>query len=129
MIQKMEHTAIMVQEMERSIQFYCDVLGFNVRLRGRKPDREMAFLYLESQPDMEIELICDVDSAVGYNEDGIVNHLAFTVNDIEAAIGYLKDKRVEFCSDEIKSTLEGGRMILFWGPSRELLQLVERVNN
>lgn len=129
MIQKMEHTAIMVQEMERSIQFYCDVLGFNVRLRGRKHDREMAFFYLESQPDMEIELICDVDSAVGYNEDGIVNHLAFTVNDIEAAIGYLKDKRVEFCSDEIKSTLEGGRMILFWGPSRELLQLVERVNN
>ena len=127
MIQKMEHTAIMVQDMERSIQFYCDVLGFNVRLRGRKPDREMAFLYLESQPDMEIELICDVDSAVGYNEDGIVNHLAFTVNDIEAAIGYLKDKRVEFCSDEIKPTLEGGRMILFWGPSRELLQLVERV--
>ncbi len=129
MIQKMEHTAIMVQDMERSIQFYCDVLGFNVRLRGRKPDREMAFLYLESQPDMEIELICDADSAVGYNEDGIVNHLAFTVNDIEAAIGYLKDKRVEFCSDEIKPTLEGGRMILFWGPSRELLQLVERVNN
>lgn len=129
MIQKMEHTAIMVQDMERSIQFYCDVLGFNVRLRGRKPDREMAFLYLESQPDMEIELICDVGSAVGYNEDGIVNHLAFTVNDIEAAIGYLKDKRVEFCSDEIKPTLEGGRMILFWGPSRELLQLVERVNN
>lgn len=129
MIQKMEHTAIMVQDMERSIQFYCDVLGFNVRLKGRKPDREMAFLYLESQPDMEIELICDVGSAVGYNEDGIVNHLAFTVNDIEAAIGYLKDKRVEFCSDEIKPTLEGGRMILFWGPSRELLQLVERVNN
>ncbi|HBZ08410.1 MAG TPA: VOC family protein [Bacillus bacterium] len=129
MIQKMEHTAIMVQDMERSIQFYCDVLGFNVRLRGRKPGREMAFLYLESQPDMEIELICDVDSAVGYNEDGIVNHLAFTVNDIEAAIGYLKDKRVEFCSDEIKPTLEGGRMILFWGPSQELLQLVERVNN
>lgn len=129
MIQKMEHTAIMVQNMERSIQFYCDVLGFNVRLRGRKPDREMAFLYLESQPDMEVELICDVDSAVGYNEDGIVNHLAFTVHDIEAAIGYLKDKRVEFCSDEIKPTFEGGRMILFWGPSRELLQLVERVNN
>ncbi|RST77222.1 VOC family protein [Siminovitchia acidinfaciens] len=129
MIQKMEHTAIMVHDMERSIEFYCEVLGFKVRLRGRKPDREMAFLYLESQPDMEIELICDVDSVVCYNADGIVNHLAFTVNEIETAIGYLKDKSVEFCSDEIKPTLEGGRMILFWGPSRELLQLVERVNN
>lgn len=129
MIQKMEHTAIMVHDMEQSIQFYCEVLGFKARLRGRKPDREMAFLYLESQRDMEIELICDVDLTVSYNEDGIVNHLAFTVNDIEAAIRYLKNKRVEFCSNEIKPTLEGGRMILFWGPSRELLQLVERVNN
>ncbi|VEF46640.1 glyoxalase family protein [Bacillus freudenreichii] len=129
MIQKMEHTAIMVHDMERSIEFYCEVLGFKVRLRGRKPDREMAFLYLPSQRDMEIELICDVDSTVSYNEDGIVNHLAFIVNDIEAAIRYLKNKRVEFCSNEIKPTLEGGRMILFWGPSRELLQLVERVNN
>lgn len=129
MIQKMEHTAIMVHDMEQSIQFYCNVLGFNVRLRGRKPNREMAFLYLESQPEMEIELICEVNSAVSYNEDGIVNHLAFTVNDIEATINYLKDKRIEFCADEIKQTLEGGRMILFWGPNRELLQLVERVSN
>ena len=113
--------------MEQSIQFYCDVLGFEVRLRGRKPDREMAFLYIKSQPDMEIELICEDQSTINYDENGTVNHLAFTVKDIEATIDYLKIKGVEFCSDDIKSTLEGGRMILFWGPNRELLQLVERV--
>ena len=127
MIQKMEHVAIMVHDMDQSIQFYSDLFGFQVRLRGSKPDREMAFLYLDSQHDMEIELICEMNSVTKYNENSIVNHLAFTVDDIELTIHSLKEKEIEFCSNEIKPTLEGGRMILFWGPNRELLQLVERV--
>lgn len=54
-----------------------------------------------------------------------LNHLAFTVEDIDVTINYLKGKEIEFISDEVKPTLEGGRMILFRGPNRELLQLVE----
>lgn len=127
MIKKMEHTAIMVKDMDKSIQFYTEIFDFKVRLRGSKPGREMAFIYLESQPDMEIELIYDINLVVNYNENGIVNHLAFTVEDIDTTIDYLKSKNIEFCSDEVKPTLEGGRMILFFGPNRELLQLVERL--
>ncbi|WP_245796471.1 VOC family protein [Domibacillus antri] len=82
MISKMEHTAIVVKDMDRSIQFYTNMFGFNVRLRGSSPIREMAFLYLEAQPDMEIELIRDIDPIGEYSESGIVNHLAFTVEDI-----------------------------------------------
>ncbi|WP_394237184.1 VOC family protein [Niallia oryzisoli] len=127
MIQKMEHVAIMVRDMDQSIQFYSEIFGFNVRLRGSKPDREMAFLYLESQPDMEIELIQEKTAATEYSETGIVNHLAFTVENIDETITFLKGKEIAFTSDEVKPTLEGGRMILFHGPSRELLQLVEKV--
>ena len=127
MIRKMEHVAIMVRDMDQSIQFYSDIFGFSVRLRGSKPDREMAFLYLESQPDMEIELIQEKTAATEYSETGIVNHLAFTVENIDETITFLKEKEIIFTSDEVKPTLEGGRMILFHGPSRELLQLVEKV--
>jgi lactoylglutathione lyase len=127
MIQKMEHVAIMVRDMDESIRFYSDILGFNVRLRGRKPDREMAFLYLDTQQSMEIELIQELTEETKYSETGIVNHLAFTVENIEETIRYMREKDIVFMSDEVKSTLEGGRMILFHGPNRELLQLVERV--
>jgi lactoylglutathione lyase len=126
MIQKMEHTAIMVKDMDESIHFYSEILGFKVRLRGKRQDRELAFLYLDSQPDMEIELIEDFHSTMEYNENGIVNHLAFTVGDIDSTINYLKGKEIEF-TNEVKPTFEGGRMILFSGPSQEILQLVERV--
>ncbi|MDR6999748.1 VOC family protein [Neobacillus niacini] len=127
MISKMEHVAIIVKDMDRSIQFYSEIFGFKVRLRGSNPNREMAFIYLESQPDMEIELIRDIKFLGEYSENGIVNHLAFTVTNIDEEIRYLKEKEIEFSSDDVKPTLEGGRMILFRGPDEELLQLVERM--
>lgn len=126
MIQKMEHTAIIVNDMEESIKFYSEIFGFKVRLHGDNTKREMAFLYLEQQPDMEIELIRDIEPGPSYSEVGIVNHLAFTVHNIDESIAYYKNKGIQFLSEEPNPTLEGGRMILFKGPSDELLQFVER---
>ncbi|MEH7119650.1 VOC family protein [Neobacillus vireti] len=129
MIKKMEHTAIIVANMDNAIQYYSDMFGFKVRLRGSSRTREMAFLYLEEQPSMEIELIRDIDPIGEYNKSGIVNHLAFSVEDINQAISYYEKKGIEFLSDQPKSTLEGGLMILFYGPNGELLQLIERARN
>jgi lactoylglutathione lyase len=129
MIKKMEHTAIIVANMDHAIQYYSDMFGFKVRLRGSSKTREMAFLYLEEQPSMEIELIRDIDPIGEYNKSGIVNHLAFTVEDINQAISYYEKKGIKFLSDQPKSTLEGGLMILFYGPNGELLQLIERARN
>ncbi|PIC62610.1 glyoxalase [Sporosarcina sp. P13] len=128
MITKIEHIAIIVEDMDESITFYSKIFGFTVRLRGENPNREMAFLYLEAQPDTEIELIRDIDPVGEYNRSGIVNHLAFTVEDIDLSIQHFKDKGIKFISSEPQPTLEGGRMILFNGPNDELLQLVERLN-
>jgi lactoylglutathione lyase len=129
MIKKLEHTAIIVANMDHAIQYYSDMFGFKVRLRGSSITREMAFLYLEEQPSMEIELIRDIDPIGEYNKSGIVNHLAFTVEDINQAISYYEKKGIKFLSDQPKSTLEGGLMILFYGPNGELLQLIERARN
>ena len=127
MIKKMEHTAIIDGNMDETIHYYVDMFGFKVRLQGSTEKREMAFLYLEEQPGMEIELIRDIEPIGEYNKSGIVNHLAFTVEDINKAIQHYKSKGIEFLSPEPQLTLEGGRMILFHGPNDELLQLVERV--
>jgi lactoylglutathione lyase len=129
MIKKMEHTAIIVVNMDHAIQYYSDMFGFKVRLRGSSKTREMAFLYLEEQPSMEIELILDIDPIGEYNKTGIVNHLAFAVEEINQAISYYEKKGIKFLSDQPKSTLEGGLMILFYGPNGELLQLIERARN
>lgn len=126
LISKIEHTAIMVKDMDRSIEYY-GMFGFKVRLRGERAGRELAFLYLEQQPGVEIELIRESDSQETYHAHGIVNHLAFTVDDIEETIKQLREKGVVFLTEQPNPTLEGGKMILFHGPNEELLQLVERI--
>lgn len=125
----MEHIAIIVTNMDYAIRYYSDMFGFKVRIRGSTKTREMAFLYLEEQPNMEIELIHDIDPSGEYNKSGIVNHLAFTVEDINQAISYYEKKGIIFLSNQPQLTLEGGLMILFYGPNGELLQLIERARN
>lgn len=127
-IKKIEHVAIIVADMDRSIAFYKEMFDYKVRIRGQNAVREMAFLYHDNQPGMEIELIRDLKPSEGYSDSGIVNHLAFTVDNIDEAIAHYKEKGIAFNSDEPKPTLDGGRMILFYGPERELLQFVEPGN-
>lgn len=125
MIKKAEHVAMMVTDMDRSIAFYSSMFGYQVRLRGQNAVREMTFLFHEDQPGFEIELIRDLQPMENYAEHGIVNHLAFTVDDIEEAIRHYREKGITFKTDEPMPALDGGSTILFYGPDRELLQFVE----
>jgi lactoylglutathione lyase len=125
MIKKMEHTAIMASDLDASIDFYTNILGFSLRSRGIKGNRrEIAFLFLESDPTHEIELILDLVPLGDYDEKGIVNHLAFRVEDVNLAITYFKDKGITFVTDEPTVSLDGSKTIFLYGPNKELLQLV-----
>lgn len=120
-----EHVAIMVKNMEESIQFYEQVFGLKVRFRKKRTDREMTFLYMKNAPEIEIELIQDIDPVGEYSTTGVVHHLAFRVEDLEKAIDYVNEKSTLAISPEIKPAGEG-RMVLFEGLNGEILQLIEK---
>lgn len=125
MIKKIEHVAIIVADMDQSIEFYCTMFDFVLRTRGKNERREMAFLKHKDYPDFEIELIKDLISQGEYSGKGIVNHLAFTVENMDEAINYYKDKGIVFHSENPNTTIDGGKAIFFSGPNQELLQLVQ----
>lgn len=125
MIKKVEHVALIVSNMERSIEYYSGMFGYKLRTRGQGLTRDMAFLYHDDQPGFEIELIRDLQPQGDYSDKGIVNHLAFTVENIEEAIEYYRIKGIEFNSEKFNTAVDGAKTIFFYGPNRELLQLVE----
>lgn len=125
MIQKIEHTAIMAKDMDESIAFYHRMFGFQVRVRGNNPKREMAFLFHEGIPGFEIELMCDLAPGESYSVQGIVNHLAFTVDNIEEALTHYRGMGIQFDSPHPSVAIDGGKTVFFHGPNQELLQLVE----
>ncbi|GGE35044.1 glyoxalase [Pullulanibacillus camelliae] len=126
MIKKVEHVAFIVTDMEKTISYYSNMFGFSLRKRRQNKVRDLAFLMHDQQPGFEIELIRDLVPQGGYSDKGIVNHLAFTVEKIEAAIQFYKEKGINFLSETYDTANDGTKTIFFYGPNRELLQLVER---
>lgn len=120
-----DHVAIIVKDMDASINFYEQVFGFEVRLRKKRADREMVFLSLKNAPQIEIELIQDIEPVRSYSSTGIVNHLAFRVENLQKAIDFINENSSLTISPEIKPAAEG-KMVLFEGLNGEMLQLLEK---
>ncbi|MCR2822105.1 VOC family protein [Lederbergia panacisoli] len=121
---KMEHVGIMVNDMDKSLAFYQNILGLKLRNREWLNDTvELAFLYFPEQPSVEIELVFGVQ----VENEGIVNHLAFTVEDIEAELVRLREAGIKLVDEEPRSILKDNVKIAFFdGPNGEKLELVER---
>lgn len=128
MIKKVEHVALIVTDMEKSISYYSSMFGFSLRTRRQIKTRDLAFLKHDQQPGFEIELIRDLVPQGEYSERGIVNHLAFTVENMEEAIRFYKEKGIIFHSEAYDTANDGTKTIFFHGPNEELLQFVERGN-
>jgi len=128
MIKKVEHVGIMVSDMDESIQFYESLLGFNVRVRANVGQKELVFLTHNGLPGFEIELIYEILPVISYSEHGLVNHLAFVVEDLEQTMEDFIQKGVIFQADKPKNGI-GRKTIRFKGPNGEVLQLVEERQN
>ena len=125
MISKVEHIGIMVSDLDRSIAFYRDVLGLEFVERLKNNATEIAFFKVG---DVQIELVKG-SSAPYEKTDGIVNHLTFTVMDLDAALQMLKDKGVELINSEPVAIWGGMRVLFFSGPDGERLEFFERITS
>jgi lactoylglutathione lyase len=123
-IVKMEHVGIMVKNMDESLAFYQNILGLELRNREWLNESvELAFLFFPEQPSVEIELVYGVP----VENEGIVNHVAFTVENIEAELVRLKEAGVTLIDEEPLTVLNGTvKIAFFYGPNGEKLELVER---
>jgi len=132
MIEKVDHIAIAVKDIDESLKFFCDGLGLSCKkieeVEGQKV--KVAFIPIG---DTNIELVqaTDPESAVAKfiekKGEGI-QHVALRVKDIEKVIQFLKDKGVELI-DAIPRKGAHGSKIVFLHPKSShgaLIELVER---
>jgi lactoylglutathione lyase len=126
MLHKLEHIGIMVKDMDRSIRFYTETLG--LRLLGREPLEdgvELGFLACPGSDGVALELISR------WRDDlparGNVDHIAFTVTDIEAEVARLKELGVEMIDSSPKQLpiCGGVKVAFFYGPDGERLELFQ----
>ncbi|MFC4403039.1 VOC family protein [Gracilibacillus xinjiangensis] len=93
MIKRIGHTAYYVKDMNKSLTFYCNILGFEKAFELHKENGEPWIVYIKVAERQSIELFYDgqegsnkVDRAVGYH------HLCLEVNDIDQIAQHVKAK-------------------------------------
>lgn len=91
MIKQMAHVAFTVKDMEKSLHFYCHILGFEHVFQVPKEDGSPWIEYVKVAPQQFIELfhggihdMKDQESQIGYH------HFCFLVDDIYATADHLK---------------------------------------
>lgn len=122
------HIGLFVKNIEVSKSFYCEKLDFEVLHENSLEEKDgvvkIAFIKAE---DCVIELV--QFPMYKKRTDGIVDHIAFRVKDIEQVVNILRKRGIKF---ETENTVfakdffnRGNKWILFRGPDGEHLEINE----
>jgi catechol 2,3-dioxygenase-like lactoylglutathione lyase family enzyme len=133
MIKTIDHIGIMTNDLQRSVEFYTEVLGFSVSARIEMDDVGFSAIFVEKN-GIKIELMGyrdkiperseGIEIKLGGSLIPINDHITFSVDEIEATVTELREKGVLFFLEPVQ--LEGGMKIAsFKDPGGVLIELVE----
>lgn len=121
------YTGIRVQDMDRSIRFYTEVLGMELLNRGKIAETkgETAALKSKDSPQMlELNWYAE-DSPVAdpYCDGEELDHLGFGVDDLDDALKHLNEKGHPMV---LKCESEGGQWAYVEDPDGNWIELFEK---
>lgn len=128
MIAKLDHIGIAVANLDEAVKFYTDMLGMELHGTETVAEQKVRVAFLPVG-DSEVELLESTEpdgpiaKFIEAKGQGI-QHLAFTVPDIEAALAELKAKGVRLI-DEKPRYGAGGAKIAFLHPKATNGVLIE----
>ena len=126
MLNGFHHVAIICSDYPRSKQFYTEILGFNVIAENYREARDSFKCDLAIADGSQIELFSfpDAPTRPSRPEAQGLRHLAFKVDDLDAAIQKLTDKGVE-CEPIRVDEYTDKRFTFFQDPDGLPLELYE----
>lgn len=130
MIERIDHAALVVSDLDQSLDFYTRILGFRITRRLEFSDRELVILAMGDEPAARLELLrydaTDLTNAIPQDRACLgLRHLAFHVQDVRAAFDKLVEAGVEMQADP-PYLRPGGPPIAFgFDPDGVLLEFTE----
>ncbi|MFZ3171315.1 MAG: VOC family protein [Carboxydocellales bacterium] len=118
---RFSHVGIVVESMEKSVEFYTQVLGCKVHRQHQ--DESIHFTLLKAG-DQELELLKFPNDQKERTE-GVISHIAFFVEDMEKEINRLAELGIALATKEPREVLGGMKIFFFTGPSGESIEFVQ----
>lgn len=119
------HTMIRVQNLEKALHFFVDILGLKVSRKKEYPDGKFTLVFLTTgEEDMsEIELTYNWDQAEPYSVGRNFGHLAYEVDNI-----YDLCEKIQSMGVVINRPPRDGRMAFVRSPDSISIELLQKGN-
>lgn len=125
-LRKMDHTALIVEDLERASQFYGDILG--LQEVPRPSNFNFGGRWFQG-PDFQIHLILarDTTAPAGFPEGGEsvrigrAHHIAFEIDDLEKAMAHLRSHHIEIVGGP-QPRGDGVTQFYVYDPDRNFLE-------
>lgn len=111
MLQRIDHLGIVVNNLDASLQTYCNQLGFRLLQRVMVPEQKVEAAFLDAG-NGTIELIAPTDSESGtakylQNRGEGTHHVCFEVDDIVATLAELKTQGIRLIDETPRQGVHG----------------------
>lgn len=130
MIGRLNHVAIVVNDLNASSAIYRDTLGAIVSEANDLPEHGVTTVFVEL-PNTKIELLAPlgqnspIANFLQKNPDGGIHHLCYEVEDIEAAIAKMVTQGARVLGDGQPKIGAHGKPVIFLHPKDFCGTLVE----
>jgi lactoylglutathione lyase len=126
-IKSLAHAALKVKDLDRSLAFYRDTLGFREMMRINHGDGSLMLVYLRMTDDQFIEIFPggEGDVAPGWNANAI-NHFCLEVEDMQATAADLTARGIPFLR-EPKVGLDGNWQCWVNDPDGNRIEFMQMV--
>ena len=118
-VSKIDHIGIVVEDLEKSLRPYQELLGLELREREELDVQgsfvRAAFLPIERVNIELLEISAPNGKAPSFltGKGKGIHHIAFEVNDLETLFEKLKERGVKFMWDEIQHGSRGTKVTFF----------------
>ena len=124
MIMKLLHTRMRVNDLERTVKFYEEILGLKVGRRHTSPRGAMLAFIRTPNSDEELE-ICQLPGSPAVAVQPDLMHIAFQVDDI-AAFAAAAEKKGCKLSDGPTRTASGSVIAFIDAPEGYEIELIQQ---
>lgn len=123
-IRKLLHTRYRVNDLERTVKFYRDVLGLVEESRHKSP-RGSELVFMKAPESEELVELCCYPSSGPVQVQPDLTHLAFEVDDLDAFARELEKKGVKLSDGPTKSS-SGSVFAFVDAPEGYEIELIQR---
>jgi lactoylglutathione lyase len=124
MARKLLHTRYRVNDLERTVKFYCDILGLE-EVRRHKSPRGSELVFVKAPESEELIELCYFPGSESVQVQPDLTHLAFEVDSLAEFAKHLAKHGMKY-SDGPTTTSTGSVFAFIDAPEGYEIELIER---